>query len=82
MDKKQKDFLHRSLLRRSMDEQDRNLHRFPTSTTNDPTDLFTNDRYVVFDQNPLPIPTMTSRKRPRQDDYSIQEYQPQVRKFN
>jgi hypothetical protein len=91
MDEKQKYFLNRSSLRRSVDEQDQNLDYSPSSTItshkrrrsstiNDQSDLFSNPQHLTYNPNILPIPT-TSRKRSVHDNSFIQEYHQPVRKF-
>jgi len=95
MDEKQKQYLNRSLLRQSIDEQDQNIDHIPSSriishkrrrssTINDQSDPFSNHQHLIFNQDSLPITTTTtkkSRKRPVHEDYFTQEYDQHVRKF-
>jgi len=89
MDEKQKYFLNRSTLRRSIDEQDQNIDHLPSSTItsnkrrrsstiNDQSDIFSNDQHLIYNQNILPI-TTSSRKRAVHNDYFVPEYDQHVR---
>lgn len=70
MDEKDKYFPNHSLKRPTIDER----VRVSSSTA----DLFPNHEQFILNRNVLPVSTTVSRKRSRNDDYSIQESVEQV----